>query len=130
MTKDELEKRHERAQRETFIISKTDDGYRVYSPEKPTKSFTVSGSPEEPSFSCLDFQTHEGDRQWRCKHILAVLNQFYKGNGRSDESLSLRPFMPFFQLILHPVPLQRLSQDQGLHPFALMALPCGFPCVS
>lgn len=29
----------------------------------------------EPTCTCTDFQYHQGDPHWRCKHILAVLNQ-------------------------------------------------------
>ncbi len=86
MTREELEKRKERAERETLIISRTDDGFRVYAPENPTKSYTVSGSPEEPRCSCPDFEQHEGDPEWRCKHILAVLNQLEKSKGQSGEA--------------------------------------------
>ena len=86
MTREELEKRKERAERELLVISRTDDGFRIYAPERPTKSYTVSGSPEEPRCSCPDFENHEGDPEWRCKHILAVLNQLEKSKGRSGEA--------------------------------------------
>ena len=84
MTDKELEKRKERAESETFVISRTDEGFRVYNPAYPTKSYVVSGSPEEPQCTCPDFQTHEGDPQWRCKHILAVLNNLEKPKAKPD----------------------------------------------
>lgn len=75
MTQQQFEKRKERATGDTFVISRTDEGFRVYSPAYPTASYIVGGSPETPTCTCPDFQYHEGDPQWRCKHILAVLNQ-------------------------------------------------------
>ena len=78
MTQEQFEKRQERAETETLIISRSDEGFRVYSPAFPTKSHTVSGSPKDPLCTCQDFQSHEGDSQWRCKHIMAVLNQLEK----------------------------------------------------
>ncbi len=86
MTREELENRKEKAERETLIISRTDDGFRVYSPEWPTTIYTVSGSPEEPRCSCPDFEIHQSDPEWRCKHILAVLNQLEKSKDQSGEA--------------------------------------------
>src|SRR3990172_396266 len=76
MTQAELEKRQTRAQNETLVISRTDDGFRVYDPAEPSKSYIVSGSPEHPSCTCPDFQYHDGQGDWRCKHILAVLERY------------------------------------------------------
>lgn len=86
MTQQELEKRKERAERETFVISRTDEGFRVYSPANPTKSYMVSGSAEALTCTCPDFQYHASDPQWQCKHILAVLNQRNKGNKQPAET--------------------------------------------
>lgn len=60
---------------ETLIISRVDDGFRVYSPANPNNSYIVSGSPEAPSCSCPDFQ-HAGSVNWHCKHIQGVIEQF------------------------------------------------------
>lgn len=76
MTQQQLDTRKERA--ETLVISRTDEGFRVYSPAHPTTSYIVSGSPEAPACTCLDFETHQNDREWRCKHILAVLEHVAK----------------------------------------------------
>jgi hypothetical protein len=75
MTNEQLNIRNASAQSETLVISRTDDGFRVYNPSNPTKSYTVGGGPNAPTCTCQDFQYHEGDPNWRCKHILAVLNQ-------------------------------------------------------
>ncbi|RJR45234.1 MAG: hypothetical protein C4576_12350 [Desulfobacteraceae bacterium] len=62
----------------TFVISKTEEGFRVYSPLQPAQSYTVSGSAESPLCTCIEFQNHIGDLQWRCVHIEAVLRQLKK----------------------------------------------------
>ncbi len=72
MTREEFEKRQERAVRETLVIKKTDEGYRVYAPGNPTKNYLVAGSVDAPTCTCPDFENHSEDPDWRCKHILAV----------------------------------------------------------
>lgn len=73
-------------QHETFAISRTEDGFRVYNPADPTKSYSVGGGPDAPTCTCPDFQFHEGDPNWRCRHIPAVLAQYERENGKSYES--------------------------------------------
>jgi hypothetical protein len=63
------------AHAKTWVISRTDDGFRVYSPADPTKSYIVGGGPDDPTCTCPDFQYREGDPRQRCKHIQAVLEQ-------------------------------------------------------
>ncbi|HET8548425.1 MAG TPA: SWIM zinc finger family protein [Bryobacteraceae bacterium] len=63
-----------RAAGERLVVSRTDEGFRVYSASEPSRSYIVSGSPEQPSCTCPDFQHHNQDPDWRCKHILAVLD--------------------------------------------------------
>src|SRR5437867_7495692 len=77
-------KRNDDAAGETLVISRTDDGFRVYSPAVPTKSYQVGGSPQVPTCTCDDFQCHEGGGNWHCKHILAVLEQF-NGAGQQPD---------------------------------------------
>src|SRR2546428_686009 len=60
---------------ETWVIARTEEGFRVYAPADPTKSYTVGGGPDDPTCTCPEFQHHEGDPRWRCKHIQAVLQQ-------------------------------------------------------
>jgi hypothetical protein len=60
---------------ERLIISLNDEGnFRVYSPAYPTRSYTVSGTPEGPKCSCPDFEAHKDDPEWKCQHMMAVLN--------------------------------------------------------
>lgn len=81
MTQQQLEKRKDRAENEVFVLSQTEDGYRVYNPAFPSKSYIVSGSPEAPACTCPDFEGHQNDPQWRCKHILAVLDHVQKSGS-------------------------------------------------
>ncbi|OQW40704.1 MAG: hypothetical protein A4C66_10625 [Nitrospira sp. HN-bin3] len=78
----------------TFVISRTEEGFRVYSPLQPAQSYTVSGSADAPLCTCLEFQNHIGDLHWRCEHIEAVLRQLKK----------------------HPEPGPSQAQDKPDHP--------------
>src|SRR5207244_4481843 len=69
MTQQQFENRKERAENEPLVIARTDEGFRVYSPSNRTRSYIVSGSVQAPSCTCPNFQYHDGDASWRCKHI-------------------------------------------------------------
>ena len=70
----------------TLVISRTDYGFRVYNPESPTKSYTVGGSPDAPTCTCQEFRYHEGNPNWRCRHISAVLEQLGSRNNDPYEA--------------------------------------------
>lgn len=76
MNQTQLAKRQDRATSETFVIQKVEEGLRVYAAGEPRNCYIVSGSPEAPRCTCPDFQYHQSDPTWRCKHILAVLNDY------------------------------------------------------
>jgi len=84
MNETELEQRKARAATETLVIAPTEGGFRVYNPANITHLYMVSGTPEALKCNCPDFQTHEFDADWRCKHILAVLN-------RNEKQQSAKP---------------------------------------
>jgi hypothetical protein len=77
MTDSELEQRKARAATETLVIAPTEGGFRVYNPANITRLYMVS-VPDAPKCNCPDFEAHKSDPEWRCKHILAVLNQMEK----------------------------------------------------
>ena len=85
MNREELRKRQERADTELFVISKTEEGFRIYSPASSGKQYLVMLNGETPQCSCPDFEGNKTDRLWRCKHILAVLNQLAKGQPPAAE---------------------------------------------
>lgn len=85
MTQAELEKRQERATRETLVIKKTDEGFRVYSPGNPARNYLVSPDNDDPRCSCPDFESHANDPDWRCKHILAVSHHVGGSRQTSEE---------------------------------------------
>jgi hypothetical protein len=66
---------HEPSNDDSLIISRTEDGFRVYWLADPTNSHFVSGSLEAPNCSCPEFQHHEGSLAWYCDHIRAVVEQ-------------------------------------------------------
>src|SRR3989442_14446880 len=75
MTTEQIEKRKDRAENESLIISLNDGGgFRVYSPAYPTKIYTVDKGPSGPTCTCPDYQLHKADPDWQCKHIIAVGN--------------------------------------------------------
>lgn len=72
MTPEELEKREARAREGDWIITEVEDGFRIYSPQNRSRTYRVTGLPNEPACTCPDFEHHAQDPEWRCKHILAV----------------------------------------------------------
>lgn len=107
MTPEELSRREERARTETFVIVRTEDGFRVHVPGG--NAYYVTGSPEEPSCSCPDFEHHEGDPAWRCKHILAVLAR----NGGPKESQETVPSATAPELAIPRMILKRSVSPDG-----------------
>jgi hypothetical protein len=53
-------------------VSKTDNGYRVYSIHTPSRIYFVRQEGERFTCACPDFEFHKADTTWRCKRILAV----------------------------------------------------------
>ena len=86
MDDSELEQRKARAANETLVIAPTEGGFRVYSPANITHIFMVSGIPDLPQCNCGDFEAKKSNPEWRCKHILAVLNQRDKRQGSKPTS--------------------------------------------
>jgi hypothetical protein len=60
---------------ETLVIAKADEGFRVCSPLNPGKQYLVTGLPDQPQCTCQEFASHDGDPEWLCAHILAVLKE-------------------------------------------------------
>ncbi len=86
MSDSELEQRKARVATETLVIAPTEGGFRVYSPANITRIFMVSGLPDSPQCNCGEFEAKKSDPDWRCKHILAVLNQREKRQGSEPSS--------------------------------------------
>jgi hypothetical protein len=71
MTQEQFDVRLKRAEKELFVISPADNGWRVRSAHNPSQHYLVSGDGEG-SLRLSDFETHSEDPNWSCKHILAV----------------------------------------------------------
>lgn len=91
MTTTELERRQEHTQPETFIVAKTEEGYRVYSPLAPANQWLVRDTGDDVACTCPDFQHHAGDPEWRCKHIIAVQNHCHAQEAARDHAASAVP---------------------------------------
>ncbi len=82
MSPQELQRRQQRVEEETLIIRQIEDGFRVYSPAAPSKSYVVKGGDGFATCTCSDFEHHGNDPDWQCKHIIAVLNRATEPRGR------------------------------------------------
>jgi hypothetical protein len=81
MTQELVNGRKDRTENERLIISLNDEGnFRVYSPAYPTRSYTVIGTTNGPKCTCPDFEGHKNDPEWKCQHMLAVLNLLNKAS--------------------------------------------------
>jgi hypothetical protein len=72
MTQTQFEVRKERAENGSFVVSRTEGGFRVYSVHNPSRIYLVRQEGERWTCTCPDFETHKTDTTWRCKHILAI----------------------------------------------------------
>jgi SWIM zinc finger len=97
MTEAQFEVRQERADNGTLIVSKTEEGFRVYSVHTPSKMYLVKKEGERWTCTCPDFESHKLDTTWRCKHILAVApwqNQERVQAAQSDNGKPNKPAFP------------------------------------
>src|SRR5713101_10074070 len=82
MTQEQFRTRVERADKEVFVITTAEDGWRIRSARNPSQSYLVSTNGNGLVCSCPDFQTHTSDDpDWTCKHVLAVEHEQAKANG-------------------------------------------------
>jgi len=72
MTATELARRQERAAHEAFVIARAEEGFGVYAPSDPKRRYIVSDDGNTHRCTCPDFQVHQHDPEWQCKHVLAV----------------------------------------------------------
>src|SRR5437879_2282144 len=72
MTQAQLEVRKERSENGALIASQTEEGFRVYAVQNPSKVYLVKKDSDQWTCTCPDFEFHKGDTTWRCKHVLAV----------------------------------------------------------
>ena len=71
---------------ETLVAMQTADGFRVYAPSDPGRTFLVSGTADVPDCTCSEFKEMVGaDPDFRCRHILAVESQLPQPTPLDDE---------------------------------------------
>lgn len=84
MTEGELEVRKQRAERDLFVITTAEDGWRVRSAHNPSRFYLVSANGTGLHCTCPDFANHAThDATWHCKHVLAV--QDHQGKTASTD---------------------------------------------
>jgi SWIM zinc finger len=99
MTENQIEARQERAGNGALVVSRVEEGYRVYSVSHPSNLYLVRQEGERWTCTCPDFEYHQADTTWRCKHILAVApwkqqespEPYEPGNGQADETVPVSP---------------------------------------
>lgn len=80
----------QRAEREVFVISQAQDGWRVRSARNPSRAYSVAERSDGFVCTCPDFDPHvQEDPNWMCKHILAV-QDFETQTGRENLVADLR----------------------------------------
>src|SRR5947208_15201353 len=72
MTQAQLEVRKERSENGALIASQTEEGFRVYAVQNPSKVYLVKKEGDQWTCTCPDLESHKGDTTWRCKHVLTV----------------------------------------------------------
>jgi hypothetical protein len=90
MNETQLEVRKERAENGAFVISRTEEGFRVYSVHNPSHLYLVHQEGDRWTCNCPDYETHKGDSTWRCKHLLAVV-PWTRRNGNGAAALTGQP---------------------------------------
>jgi SWIM zinc finger len=90
MTETQLEVRQERAGNGALVVSRVEEGYRVYSVSHPSNLYLVRQEGERWTCTCPDFEYHQADTTWRCKHILAVA-PWQKRNGNEAPKAPHQP---------------------------------------
>ena len=58
MTQEQFAVRKERAERDVFVITAAQEGWRVRSARNPSRFYLVSGDGSELQCTCPDFQQH------------------------------------------------------------------------
>jgi len=98
MTETQIEARQERAGNGALVVSRVEEGYRVYSVSHPSHLYLVRQEGERWTCTCPDFEYHQADTTWRCKHILAVAPwqqrenpQPYEPVNGQDEAIPVSP---------------------------------------
>jgi hypothetical protein len=71
MNEQQLEKRKQKA-KQPMVITKEETGFRVQSSSNAATSYLVAASRGILVCTCPDYERHEGEESYFCKHILAV----------------------------------------------------------
>lgn len=87
MTGEQFRTRVESAEREVFIVTQAQHGWRVRSPRTPSHFYLVAPTETGLTCTCPDFQSHAAeDPGWTCKHMLAVQGHQAKQSSATPPS--------------------------------------------
>lgn len=70
---------------EPFVVQNTEEGYRVFSPLTPARQYIVKDDGEDITCTCPSFAENANIPNWRCNHIVAVIQFMDKQNPQSDD---------------------------------------------
>jgi hypothetical protein len=67
--------------RAVLVISRVDDGFRVYAPTSPKRIYRVTQEEGGLHCTCTEFQHHLEDDAFECAHVTAVRERVLAKNG-------------------------------------------------
>src|SRR5437870_11847673 len=116
MTQAQLEVRKERSENGALIASQTEEGFRVYAVQNPSKVYLVRKEGDQWTCTCPDFEAHKADTTWRCKHILAVApwqNTEHAEPPQPENGKSTEAIVPLETHGEPPIPKRRARKDSN-----------------
>ena len=104
----EATERKEKAERiaETMTIYKCDEGYKVPSERDSSEFYVITKSNGRIRCNCPDFQRHQSEQGFRCKHIQAAVISFRSGRVVIEKS-------PTAQILEYPFRSDQIKKKQG-----------------
>jgi hypothetical protein len=114
----ELSKRKQRAEAEPLVITKTSEGYRIFSAANPSKFYLVREVDGRISCNCLDFEKHSLDPTWRCKHVLAIDKSEEDEERKAIQAEAKGESLPrsVDEFLAEPTPHSRLLIKRSISP--------------
>ena len=104
----EATERKEKAERiaETMTIYKCDEGYKVPSERDSSEFYVITKPNGRIRCNCSDFQRHQSEQGFRCKHIQAAVISFRTGRIVIEKS-------PTAQILEYPFRTDQIKKKQG-----------------
>lgn len=112
----QVEKQKQETAREVLVISRTEDGFRVYAPTSPKRVYVVTQQEEGLRCTCPDSQHHLEDDTWECKHVQAVRERVL-GKTNGEQAAAPHRNGSANGQTAHPAPAPKRTPDGGAQMF-------------